>query len=154
MTNIADLALAAAADEKRIAELEQQAALTRAHTTARNQIVFKGEKIGVDVDIDAIEHHGGASTYRLKVDEDATLVISSRAGDLVAKAKVKPAEQLYWNLPPGQEGTPMGGTYGCYGLGQYSALHDIDSLADLGRAITLVREARAKWRRVHGQEDA
>jgi hypothetical protein len=87
------------------------------------------------------------------IDEDVQLLFTSQPDRGKLNIKARPSDQLYWDLPPGQEKKgPGGGTYGCYGLDSFFYDRPIETLADLGAAIAKVRGARKQWRKKHQLE--
>jgi len=162
--NIADIALSAAKAEQEASKREAEAKAIRERDRALRKInLYLDRVVGDKARVMQSDELSGPSycadySAEIQVDDDATLVITAN-GRLEnvdgATANVRPSEQLYWNLPPGQEEKDYseGGVYGCYGLdrlaGRYAPA--IESLADLGNAINLTRVARAKWRTAHGK---
>ena len=155
MPSIAEIALAAHEAEERAKGLEAEAAKTRERAEAEQEIVAALRTLGIDIDLADITESESSRAYcvEIPVDADATLVASwSIYGrDRQVALCVRPAEQLYWDLPPGRDtkdpGT--GGVYGCYGL-EHRRLGGIATLPELGAAIKLIRKAREQWRVKHG----
>lgn len=151
---IADRALAAyesEIEEKRLAdELSREQSRGRAVVA----IMAAAESLGIDVDPDAVGLISMSYVPRwqliVQVDDDASLHFLFQddvEGNI--SMQVKAADQLYWDLPPGQKVKPAGGgTYGCYGLNADQM--KVSSLADLGRQIAKVRKARERWQAKHG----
>lgn len=151
--NIADRALAAHEAKTKEDALRKEAELVRRRAAAVDAIALKAEHFGVDFNPDIVEKSSYSErswALTVQVDNDAWLVFTATMGEPLVTVKVKPADQLYWDLPPGQtEKKPNeGGSYACYQLG--SGLTDIQTLADLGNAIVRVRKAREQWRKKHG----
>lgn len=130
---------------------------------AVDEILKVGERLGIEIDQERIVvGKFGPFTYEEPLTEDATLVVEATVrlygkhhSDEVSEAsvvvKVKPADQLYWDLPPGVEDKGAGGgTYGCFHLGRIS--EPCESLADIGERLERIETARQAWRRKHGQE--
>ena len=154
MPTIAEIALAAHEAEERAKGLEAAAAKTRERAVAEQEIVAALRTLGIDIDLAAITESESGREYRaeIPVDADAALVAvwSTYGRDKKVALLVKPAEQLYWDLPPGVESKDAGGgTYGCYGL-EHRRLGAIATLPELGAAIKLIRKAREQWRAKHG----
>jgi hypothetical protein len=164
MTDLATRAKLAKQNAEEIATaraVEQKAARRQ---RATETIHAKAVAIGVadDLDLETLSEQYGTRLFaHLSVCDDATLelVYEEKYNHTVkatlpqVTAHVVPCDQLYWDLPPGQlKKEPGGGTYGCYGLGRYSRIENIESLADLGAAIELVEQARAQWHKKHGSE--
>lgn len=145
--SIADRALAAYESEQeqnRIqAELKEEATRGAALVTIMAAI----ERLGLELDDRTLERHGSVWRLEVQVDDDATLLFDvTDSGGLTMM--VKPTDQLYWDLPPGQDKKlPGGGTYACYGLNR--DFLTVTTLADLGRQILKVRKAREHWRAKH-----
>jgi hypothetical protein len=156
----AELAIAAAAAEKEATELEDKARVTRLHSEAQRAIWTAARGLGLTVDVSKIVRRPHTDVFfaEAKVDADATLIFTYEAqrpnGEGRLDIMVKPADQLYWNLPPDQETKDIGagGVYGCFGLGEHSGLNDIETQADVGRALLKIRAAREQWRLQHEQD--
>jgi hypothetical protein len=157
-TNFAELAIAAAAAEKEAAEHEQAAETARKRAAAQRAIYIKAQELGIEVDVEDLESEGYLNSVGIPLTADATLRIGVTwefAPLPTVKVSVKPADQLYWDLPPGEEKfAGGGGVYGCYSLGQYSGLQDIKTTADIGRALMKINQAREQWRAKHLGESA
>lgn len=160
--NFADMAIAAATSEAAAEEFEQRAQRTREHAQARRLIFMAAQRLGVQLDVDTVHDTRPGSTLgpvfaaEVEIDVDARLVFSYEPHPVVSdgpklQVSVRPSEQLYWNLPLGQEtkDPAAGGVFGCYGLGQHSGLNDVRDTADVGRALLKIRAARELWRRKH-----
>jgi len=163
--NIADIALSAAKAEEEASKREAEAKVIRERDRALRKINLYLDRVVGDkarvMQSDELSGPSYKSDYwvEIQVDDDATLVITAN-GRLEnvdgATATVRPSDQLYWNLTPAQQkhNPRKGGVYGCYGLdrlaGRYAMA--IESLSDLGRAINMTREARAKWRTFYGKD--
>lgn len=154
--NLVDRAQAAYAADQEAQRLEKEAAAIRDKQEASERIRrYADTKLDVLVATDDIYENGSAYEARISLTEDATLVIvdgrpSPRDGDETTWAHIKPAEQLYWDLPPNQtEKETGGGTYGCYGL-SLAAL-TARSLADVGAALLKIDAARIAWKKKHIQ---
>jgi hypothetical protein len=157
-TNFAELAIAAAAAEKEAAEHEAAAEAARNRAQAQRSIYMKAQEFGIEVDVDDLDGEFGVFGLNVPLTEDATLRIQVKISTVhppYVECSVKPSDQLYWDLPPGEEKfAGGGGVYGCYSLGQYSGLNDIKSTADIGRALMKINQAREQWRRKHLGENA
>ena len=146
---IADRALAAYESELEAERLAKELRREQSRGRAVTSIMAAAEPFGIEVDPQDVIHVYAGWQLTVEVDDDASLHFLYRdnaEGSL--SMYVKPADQLYWDLPRGQEAKGAGGgTYGCYGLdGQMK----VSTLADLGKQIAKVREARERWRAKHG----
>lgn len=146
---IADRALAAYESELEAERLAEELSREQSRGRAVTLIMAAAEPFGIEVDPKDVIHVYAGWQLTVEVDDDASLHFIYRDNaESNLLMYVKPANQLYWDLPTGQEVKGSGGgTYGCYGLdGQMK----VSTLADLGRQIAKVREARKRWQRKHG----
>lgn len=150
MTSLADRALAAHEAKLEETRLLREATEVRIKAEATDAILRVAHEYGVEVTPDDLTRDYNAWQAVIQIDADAHLVLIKRNRDDEVEVRVKPAEQLYWDLPPGQEEKPAGkgGTYGCYGL-DVSSMGPIGSLADLGAILVRIREARERWKVRH-----
>lgn len=156
--SIADRALAAHQADEEAKRLRREALTVERKAQAFNAISQAAEPFGVDIEMDALKPESvylrNATRWRVEVpiEPDVTLRFWwewtwQEIEKLTINVKV--TDQLYWDLPPGQnEKGPGGGTYGCYGLGEIHA-RNIETLADLGAVIERVRSAREQWQNKH-----
>lgn len=160
MSDIAARALEAHAAEEEARMLEKQADAVRNEARARRLIHEKASRLEIaDVDISQMQSSGSsfrrAYTLDIPLTDDATLEIRAeddRDGHPQAYARVRPCDQLYWNLPPGQEKKrPGGGVYGSCGLSGID--RRVESLADIGERLLRIETARKTWRRKHCRGD-
>lgn len=151
--NIADRALAAHQANEEANRLRAEAKAVERQARALDAISCAAEGLGLAVSPEDIvtEHPlGKVWTVELPIDDDMRLRIKWELlyhPEPNLKMLVQVADQLYWDLPPGQEKKGSGGgTYGCYNLGGLQG-KEVKTLADLGAAIEKVRRARASWRK-------
>lgn len=145
--NIADRALQAYEATEEAKEAARAAERARVRAEVIEEISRKAEIFGIDFDPSGLKDDGIMRlTFSTPVDDDATLVFTySKFDGLVVN--VKPSDQIYWDLPLGQEVKgPGGGSYGCYNLGGGMK---VSTLAELGAQIKRTREARELWRKKH-----
>lgn len=154
MSDFAARAVAAHESETRRHEVAQrvEAVFTSAHATQLILELALALEIP-EVKVDEIRRDNGVYALDLPLTDDATLRLQVRramSGDQwQATASVQPCDQLYWDLPPGQEKKGSGGgTYGCHGLSRMKETV-VTTLAGIGAQITRVEKARAAWRRKH-----
>ena len=151
--SIADRALAAHEHKQEEDRLRKEAQKVRRRGVAVDAISRALETLGIETtDLDlVIEPDYFATTWKLLVpiDDDcsleATCRVNRNANTHTTNLRLKPADDLYYDMPPGA--TARGGTYGFYGL-SYANL-GVTTLASLGAAIETVRAARKEWRRKH-----
>ncbi len=153
--SIADRALAAHAANEEAARLRIEAEGVERKALALDTISRAAESLGLSIrpgDLVSEFPQGKVWTVTLPVDDDVDLrfkwewLYGPQPG---LKMTVQTSDQLYWDLPPGEEKKhPGGGVYGCHNLG---GIHgkEIKTLADLGAAIERVRRARESWRKKH-----
>ena len=146
--NVADRAVQAYEARAAAEAAEKEAATARQRALAIEAIGRKADVFGIGFDaVDLKEGYYNSWSLEVPVDDDASLVFNYRGADGVW-VTVKPCDQLYWNLPPGQETKgPGGGTFQCFNL---SRDRRIETLADLGKEIQHVRKARESWCKKHG----
>lgn len=151
--SIADRAIQAHEAQVAADEAEKEAARLRRRAEAIEAFGRRAYVFGATVDPELLEEkfYGGWEVT-LSVDDDTSLVFAykpafTKHDQPTVEVTVRPCDQLYWDLPPGEETKgPGGGTYACYGL---TRERKVETLADLGAAIQRVRNARAAWRRKH-----
>lgn len=155
MTSLADRAIAAASADADARALEAQARYVRRRAEALDAInkalaPFDLTVDEADLDKNPTAPGGRFVTSKIPVTDDAALVVSWDGEKRPAEVKLYPCDQLYWDLPPGQETKPVGAgaSPSCYGLG-YPV---VTSLSELGAALTKVVIARASWRSKHGAD--
>lgn len=149
--SIADRAIQAYEASEQVKAAEKEAKRARERAEVIETIGRRAEVFGIDFDADKLHgSDGGYWTYKIPVDDDAELVFNVRPMSGL-HVSVSPCDQLYWDLPPGQERKEPGegGTYACYSL---SKDREIATLADLGRELQRVRLARDQWKSRHGVE--
>lgn len=151
--NIADRALAAHNAVEEAKRLRNEAEAVERKAMALDAISRAAEGLGLSVmpeDLVAEYPEGKVWTVLLPVDDDVQLKIrwewlySSEPG---LKMTIDVADQIYWDLPPGEEKKGRGGgSYGCHNLGGVQGKR-VETLADLGEVIARVRRARESWRK-------
>ena len=150
--SVADRALAAHAAEEEEKRLRAEAAKARRKGIAVDAIGRVLEGFGMDTtDLEELiepDYRAKRWSVMIPIDDDCALHLTSEPDDEIVSTRLVPAVELDRDIPPGEPKTPRG-VYGCYGLDKY-VLEGISTLADLGRAITKVREARVAWRKKHG----
>lgn len=151
MSDFATRALAAHEAETKARELEAEAKSVRDLAEATEKIVAKAARLSImDVDTSQICAEGSKCALEIPLNDDATLRIEADNNIARAKARVIPCDQLYWNLPPGEETKePGGGTFGCFNLGGIKE-REVGSLIDIGGELRLIVDARTAWHRKHG----
>lgn len=163
MSDIAARARAAHNAEEEAKRLEEEAKRIREQEAAERAIHQLARQLGVDDLVDGqpvVRTNRFSRDHEVVVDltDDASLRIKSRVvnngADIVdVTAQVLPCDQLYWNLPPGEETKGRGGgTYGCFGLSNLKET-DVKTLADIGAQLERIENARESWRRKWCQED-
>jgi hypothetical protein len=158
MPSIADMALNAHAAQQQAADLERQAKQTRARALAEQEIVSALRPFGIDIAVEDITEQSFSAVRAdfiilIDVDADAQLRVTCKVtGEQTAvEMRVKPADQLYWDLPAGQtEKAHGGGVYGCYDLS--GDRMKVNSLASLGGVLVRIRAAREQWTVKHAAE--
>lgn len=158
-TSIAERALLAYEAQQEEGRLRKEAAIVAQRAVAVNAIILAAESFDLEIDLDDIEPAvcsasvtspvGATWWIVVPVDDDLGLKFewSSRLGEPKIAVTAEYSEQLYWDLPPGEETKGQGGgTYGCYGLSKSHGAGHIANLSELGRAIVRTRKARAAWR--------
>ena len=156
--SIADRALAAHEADEEATRLRKEAQQIERRAKAFAAISRRAEDFGLSVtEADIVgDRYDGDRRYSawIPVDDDVSLefiweIPWTGAKDVLTTVRGRVADQLYWNLPPGEfEKGPGGGVYGCYSL----SMPEINDLVGLGRYIKQVRSARDAWRRKHGVE--
>ncbi len=151
--NIADRALAAHAAGEEATRLRREAEEVERKAMAIDAISLAAESLGLSVfpeDLKSEYPSGKVWTVTLPVDDDVDLRIRWEwlyGPEPSLKMTVQAADQLYWDLPPGEEKKARGGgVYGCHNLGGIHG-NEITTLSDLGAAIERVRGARESWRK-------
>lgn len=160
--SIADRALQAHQAKVEADQAELDAQIARRRERAVIEIGRIAEEFGIPFDPDRLEpgyggmrvDRGRTWNFAVPVDDDATLTFKAEFGyvsdnQFGVTLKVQACDQLYWDLPPGQEEKERGGgTYGCYSLEDVHK-KEIGTLADLGAALVKIRKAREQWRKKH-----
>jgi len=145
--NVADRAVQAYEAKLEADAAQQEAKKARQRAEVIETMGRKAEAFGVEFDPEGLTDSLGRWEWSVPVDDDAELVFTFRFG-IDLEATVKPCDQLYWDLPPGEEKKgPGGGSYGCFGLGGDKR---VGTLAQLGERIVAIRKAREDWRKKHG----
>lgn len=146
---LAERAIAAYEADEQAQELEMEATRIRELAAAVDALGLRARGFGVEFDPDDVEVEGFGVSRRYSVsvplDDDADLRFywESR-GEVVVS--VRPSDQLYWDLPPGEtEKGPGGGAYGCYGLSPRT----VTTLEEVGAEVLKVRAARERWTAKH-----
>lgn len=146
--SLAERALAAHTAQTEEARLQKEAREVRVKGVAADAILLAADRFGITLTADSLERSYSSWLATFQVEEDVSLIFTKGDSSNQVEVRVKPAEQLYWDLPPGEEKkTPGGGAYGGYGLS--SITEHLQSLSDLGAAITKIRTARELWRAKH-----
>lgn len=152
MSDFAARAVAAHEAEARRREVEQHvdAVYTEAH--AAQLILELALALEIpEVKVEEIRLESGDYVLDLPLTDDAALRLQVRRtmseDPWLATASVNPCDQLYWDLPPGQEkkDPALGGTYACYGLSRTVVM----TLAEIGAQVVRIERAREAWRRKH-----
>ena len=151
--SIADRAVAAYEAEKEAVRLEKEAAELRGREEASRIISEEASRLGIPVDTRNLK--GGTVlgwNLKAKLDDDTSITFvyrHSKYDPAEIEMRVSVCDQLYWDLPPGQEKKERGGgTYGCYSLSNVNGKR-VSTLSEIGEAVTKVREARQSWRKKH-----
>lgn len=156
--SIAERALVAYEAELEEGRLKREAEIVSLRAKAVNAIILAAESFDLEIDVDDIEPAVCSASVTtplfaawwivVPVDDDLGLKFewSSRSGKQIVEVTADYADQLYWDLPPGEEKKGSGGgTYGCYGLSKSYGAGVISNLSVLGKAIVRTRAARAAW---------
>ena len=151
--SIADRALAAYEAEQEAARLEKEAKEVRGKSEAAQAISEEASRLGIPVDASQITGSIGLGwKIEAPIDADTSIEFSyrsSRYDPPETELKMRVCDQLYWDLPPGEEiKTRGGGSYGCYNLSGVQGKR-VGTLAEIGEAVKRVREARESWRKKH-----
>jgi len=147
-SSVADRALAAHTAQVEEARLRKEADEVRIKAEATDAILRGMDKFGLCLTDESFVRGYHLWQVEVQVDDDARLEFKKQDSKDV-EVRIRPADQLYWDLPPGEEtkGTG-GGCYGCHGLGEIRN-REITTLAELGSAIARIRDARESWRVKH-----